>query len=281
MLKFKLLTTALSLMAIICFTSCSSTDDGKTKVCDPATCEMAENATEMMCNDSDKCVVKVCAESFKVSEDAKSCEAEAPVCTCDPACKETESCIKGEGDKCECHEQEKPAVCEPACEDGKAKCECANDACACVPVTQPTNECDGKSAGDECAEGKTCQNENSTLVCKDKPAPNPMCEPACNTDTEECVCEADKCECKPRTVEECKCEDGTACPEGDKVKCVVAPVEDKCTGKSEGDECDTNKTCQKGEADKLECKDKPADQTPAEPSEPTEPEEPTEPAQPE
>lgn len=271
MLKFKLLTTALSLMAIICFTSCSSTDDGKTKVCDPATCEMAENATEMMCNDTDQCVVKSCAEAFKIAEDAKSCEAETPVCTCDPACKDTESCVKVDGDKCECREQEKPATCDPVCEDGKTKCECANDVCACVPVTQPANECDGKSAGDECAEGKLCQDENGALVCKDKPVQGPMCEPACNVDSEECVCEADKCECKPRVVEECKCEDGTACPEGDKTKCVVAPVEDKCAGKSEGDECDANKTCQKGEADKLECKDKPADQTPVEPTQPTEP----------
>jgi hypothetical protein len=245
MLNFKILTTIFAFMAIVCFTACSSTDDGKTKVCDPATCEMAEHATEMACNDADQCVVKVCAESFKVAEDAKSCEAETPVCACDPTC-----------------------------EDGKTKCECVNDACTCVPVNQTANECDGKSAGDECAEGKTCQDENGTLTCKDKPVPNPMCEPACNTDTEECVCEADKCECKPRTVEECKCEDDTACPEGDKAKCVATPVEDKCTGKSEGDECDTDKTCQKGEADKLECKDKPADQTPAEPEEPTEPTQP-------
>lgn len=267
MLNFKILTTIFALITIVCFTACSSTDDGKTKVCDPATCEMAENATEMTCNDSDQCVVKLCAESFKASEDAKSCEAEAQVCTCDPTCKDTETCVKGEGDKCECREQEKPTVCEPACEDGKTKCECTNDSCTCVPVNPPANECDGKSAGDECAEGKTCQDENDALVCKDKPA----CEPVCSHDTEECVCEADKCECKPRTVEECKCEDGTACPEGDKAKCVAAPVEDKCVGKSEGDECDANKTCQKGEADKLECKDKPADQTPAEPTQPTEP----------
>ena len=81
------------------------------------------------------------------------------------------------------------------------------------------------------------------------------CDPACNTDNEECLCEADKCECKPITVEECKCEDGTVCPEGDKTKCVTASVEDKCAGKSEGDECDTNKTCKKVEDDKLECKD--------------------------
>lgn len=163
-------------------------------------------------------------------------------CTCEVKPVEECKCDDGttcpEGGKEACPKHEEPAVCEPACVEGK-ECRCEADKCECV----------------------------------DKVAPAPTCEPACNPDTDECVCEADKCECKPRTVEECKCEDGTPCPEGDKAKCVAAPVEDKCAGKSEGDECDTNKTCQKGEADKLECKDKPA--------EPAEPEEPTEPAQPE
>lgn len=277
MLKFKLLTTVFSLMAIVCFTSCDGTDNDKPTACDPATCEMAENATEMMCNESGQCEVKTCAETFKVAEDAKSCEAEAPACVCDPACGETESCVKGEDDKCECSANEKPATCDPACEEGKTECKCENDACTCVPVTTPTNECEGKSAGDECAEGKMCQDENGTLACKDKPAPA-TCDPAC-TEGKECKCEADKCECvdkqapAPTCEPACDTEKQDCVCEADKCECknktATEPTEpeDKCAGKSEGDECDTNKTCQKGEGDKLECKDKPADQTPEEPAE--------------
>ena len=37
-----------------------------------------------------------------------------------------------------------------------------------------------------------------------------------------------------------------------------------CQDKSEGDACGENKTCQKGEGDKLECKDKSEDPAPAE-----------------
>lgn len=178
MLNSKLLTTIFTIMATVCFTACDDKDDNTSEVnaCDPATCEIVENATEMACDDAGQCVVKSCIESFKTSEDAKSCVADEQVCECDPACKDTESCVKGE---------------------------------------------------------------------------------------------ADKCECKPLTVEECKCEDGTVCPEGDKTKCVTASVEDKCAGKSEGYECDVNKTCQKVEDDKLECKD---NKTPEEPTEPVKPE---------
>lgn len=280
MLNFKILTTIFALMAIVCFTACDGADSDKPTACDPATCEMAENATEMTCNDTDQCVVKSCAEAFKVAEDAKSCEAEAPVCTCDPVCGETESCVKGEDDKCECSANEKPATCDPACEEGKTECKCENDACSCVTVTTPANECEGKSAGDECAEGKTCQDENGALVCKDKHVDQPTADDPCKDkeagadcgDNKACTAGDDgKLVCMDKPVSECKCEDGTACPEGDKAKCAAAPVEDKCAGKSEGDECDANKICQKGEADKLECKDKPTDQTPTEPTQPTEP----------
>jgi hypothetical protein len=152
-----------------------------------------------------------------------------------------------------------------------------NDACTCVAVNQPANECDGKSAGDECAEDKTCQGENDTLVCKDKPVDQPTADDPCKDkeagtdcgDNKVCTAGDDgKLACMDKPVSECKCYDGTACPEGDKAKCTDAPVEDKCAGKSEGDECDTNKTCQNGETDKLECKDKPVDQTPTEPAQP-------------
>ena len=257
MLNSKLFTTIFAITATVCFAACDDKDDNVSEVntCDPSACEIVENATEMACDDAGQCVVKSCIESFKVSEDVKSCVVDEQTCECDHACKDTESCVKGEGDKCECREQETPATCDPACEDGKTKCECADGKCSCVPVNVTANECDGKSVGDECAEGKTCQDDNGVLVCKDKLAPEHTCEPACNADTEECLCEAGKCECKPLTVEECKCADGTVCPDGDKTKCVTASVEDKCAGKLEGDECDANKTCQKVEDGKLECED--------------------------
>lgn len=252
----------------LCLVACDDKDNDnkqETPACDAAACAMAENATEMACNEAGECVVKACAETFKVAEDAKSCEADAPACTCDPACKDNEDCIKGEGDKCECREKDKSAACDPACEDGKTKCECTNDACSCVPVNPPANECDGKSAGDECAEGKTCQDDNGALTCKDKPAPAATCDPACNAETEDCVCAEDKCECKAKDVpaEECFCDEAKTvkCPEGGKEACTADPSvpADACQNKSENDACGESKTCQKGEGDKLECKDKPAD----------------------
>lgn len=244
MLNFKILTTALMLMATICFTSCDDADN-KPATCDPATCEMAMNATEMMCNEADQCVVKTCAESYKVAEDAKSCEAETS------------------------------ATCDPACEEGKTECKCENDTCTCIPVTPPANECEGKSVGDECAEGKTCQDENGTLACKDKPAPT-TCEPAC-TEGKECKCEADKCECVdkqtsvPTCEPMCDTEKQDCICEANKCECkdkTATEPADPCKDKAENTECGENKTCQKGEGDKLECKDKPMDQTPAEPAQP-------------
>lgn len=198
-------------MATVCFTACDDKDDNnnkqETNTCTPAACEMVVNATEMGCDDAGHCVIKACAEAFKVSEDAKSCEASAPACTCDPVCKEGEDCIKSEGDKCECREKDKPAACDPACEDGKTKCECTNDACACVPVNPPANECDGKKAGDECAEDKTCQDDNGALACKDKPSDPPTADDPCKDKAENDVCgenktcqkvEGDKLECKDK-----------------------------------------------------------------------------------
>lgn len=156
-------------------------------------------------------------------------------------------------------------VCNPACNADTETCVCkdtdaGNHVCACE--AKATEEC-------KCDDGSACPEGGKDACPKHEDA---KCDPECNADTEDCLCEADKCECKPRNVEECKCEDGTACPDNDKAKCAATPVEDKCAGKAENDECDTNKTCQKGEGDKLECKDKPADSTPAEPTQPSKPE---------
>jgi hypothetical protein len=167
-------------MATVCFTACDDKDNKQDiNTCEPATCEMAENATEMGCDDAGHCIVKVCAETFKVAEDAKSCEVDAPFCKCDPTCKEDEDCIKGDDDKCECRAKDKSAACDPVCDAEK----------------------------------------------------------------QDCVCEADKCECKDKNA--------------------IEP-EDPCKDKAENADCGENKVCQKGEGDKLECKDKPVDPTPAE-----------------
>lgn len=202
-----------AIMVTICFAACDDKDDSKqeTNTCTPATCEMVEHATEMGCDDAGHCIVKACADTFKVAEDAKSCETDAPACTCDPACKDDEDCIKGEDGTCGCRAKDITDKCDPKCE-GDTKCECTMDACACVPVT-----------------------------------PAPTCEPACNDETEDCLCDADKCECRAKDAQ----------PD-------PSATEDACQSKSENDACGENKTCQKGEGDKLECKDKPADPAPAE-----------------
>ena len=200
----------------------------------------------------------------KDDKDATPDDKTPAVEVCNPACNaDTETCVCKDADAgdhvCAC---EAKATEECKCDDGSACPEGGKDAC-------PKHE-DAK-CDPACAEDKECKCEADKCECVDK-APAPKCDPACNADTEDCLCEADKCECKPRNVEECKCDDGTACPDNDKAKCAAAPVEDKCAGKAENDECDANKTCQKGEGDKLECKDKPAEQTPVEPTQPSKPE---------
>lgn len=191
----------------------------------------------------------------KDDKDATPDDKTPAVEACDPACNaDTETCVCKDTDAgdhvCAC---EAKATEECKCDDGSTCPEGGKDAC-------PKHE-DAK-CDPACAEDKECKCEADKCECVDK-APAQKCEPACNADTEDCLCEADKCECKPRNVEECKCDDGTACPDNDKANC-AAPVEDKCAGKAENADCDENKTCQKGEDDKLECKDKPADPAPAE-----------------
>lgn len=150
-------------------------------------------------------------------------------------------------------------VCNPACNADTETCICkdtdaGDHVCACE--AKATEEC-------KCDDGSACPEGGKDACPKHEDA---KCDPACDETIQDCVCVEDKCECKPRNVEECKCDDGTTCPDNDKAKCAATPVEDKCAGKAENDECDANKTCQKGEGDKLECKDKPAE--PTQPSKP-------------
>jgi hypothetical protein len=183
MRNFKLFTMIFSIMATVCFTACDDKDDNnkqETNTCTPATCEMVVNATEMGCDDAGHCVIKACADTFKVAEDAKSCEADAPACTCDPACKDNEDCIKGEGDKCECREKDKQAACDPACDAEKQDCVCEADKCECKDknAAEPEDPCKDKAENADCSENKTCQKgEGDKLECKDKPADSTPAEP--------------------------------------------------------------------------------------------------------
>ena len=181
MKKINLFAILFAIASVLFFAGCDNDNDKKDGDTNPP-------VEECKCDDG-----TACPDGGK-----EACAKPAP--TCDPACNaETEDCLC-EADKCECRAKDAPAACDPACEDGKTKCECTNDACACVPVNPPTNECDGKNVGDECAEGKTCQAEGEGLACKDKPADPPAqkCDPACDEATQDCVCDADKCECKTK-----------------------------------------------------------------------------------
>ena len=236
MKNLKLFTMIFAIMVTVCFAACDDKDDNKQEAntCEPAACEMAEHAAEMGCDDAGHCVVKACAEAFKLGDDGK-CVADEPACTCDPVCKEDEDCIKGDDGACGCRAKDKPATCDPACEEGKTKCECTNDACACVPVTPAA----------------------------------PTCDPACNAETEDCICAEDKCECKAKDTpadDPCKdkaagdeCGDNKVCTADNdgKLACTDKPADppaDPCKDKAEGDACGENKTCQK-EADALTCKE--------------------------
>ena len=195
-----------------------------------------------------------CLENTECKCVENDCHCEAvvdpkPENVCDPACKDTEEC-KCENDKCEC--KEKVVVPEPCkCEDGT---DCPEGDAAKCEKSVVEDPCKDKAAGDECGENKICTAaEDGKLACMDKveEKPAPKCEPVCK-DTEECVCEADKCECKEKVVtEECFCDEEkkVACPEGGKDACEKAePEQPKCEPACEGEsEC----VC---EADKCECK---------------------------
>ncbi len=258
-----------ALMATICFSACDDKDDNKQEAntCEPASCKV-DNATETGC-DAGQCVAKACKDGFKVSDDKKSCEEvkESPKCdpagtpACDPKCEDGSDCIC-RADKWQCVPVDDKDKCDPKCEDGK-ECKCVEDKCECAVV----NPCAEKSAGDECAEGKTCQLDGEALSCKDKPAVPPTeCDPKCEDGVTKCECTMEACACVPVTAPADKCdpvcdEEKQDCIcEADKCECKdkdAAPA-DPCADKSENDACDENKTCQKGEGDKLECKDAPA-----------------------
>lgn len=267
MRNFKLFTMILALMATICFSACDDKDDNKQEAntCEPASCKV-DNATETGC-DAGQCVAKACRDGFKVSDDKKSCEEvkESPKCdpagtpACDQKCEDGSDCICRE-DKWQCVPVDDKDKCDPKCE-GDTKCVCTIDSCACAPV----NPCSGKAEGDVCGDGKTCQLDGESLSCKDKPVVPPTeCDPKCEDGVTKCECTMDACACVPVTASTCNpaCNPDTQdCVCGDSgCECKIkdAPVYDKCKGKSDGDVCDENKTCQKGDGDKLECKDAPA-----------------------
>ena len=55
MRNFKFFTMIFAIMATLCFTACENDNDKKQEMntCEPAACEMVENATEMGCDDTD------------------------------------------------------------------------------------------------------------------------------------------------------------------------------------------------------------------------------------
>lgn len=205
MRNFKLATMIFAIMATICFTACDNDNDKKhyANTCEPAACEMAEHAAEMGCDDAGHCVVKACAEAFKLGDDGK-CAADEPACACDPACKEDEDCVKGDDGACGCRVKDKPATCDPACNAETEDCICAENKCECRAKDIPADDpCKDKAAGDECGDNKVCTADNDgKLACADKPA-DPPADPckdkaegdACG-ENKTCQKEADVLTCK-------------------------------------------------------------------------------------
>ena len=194
----------LAILLTICtisFFSCDDNDNDKkkeTSTCNPATCEMVEHATEMGCDDADQCIVKTCADTFKVAEDTKSCVADEPACTCDDGT----SCPDGDKDKCTVNTEE----CK--CDGGSTCPESGKDACA-----KTADKCDPK-----CPEGKECKCVEDACNCADVAL---ICDPVCKED-EDCIKGEDgksECRAKDNNPEACKCDDGTDCPEGSKANC--------------------------------------------------------------
>lgn len=93
------------------------------------------------------------------------------------------------------------------------------------------------------------------VACEDKDSNHATeeatCTPACVEGTE-CKCADNECKCEMIIVEECKCEDGTNCPEGDKDACETSKpktCDPACNEETQDCLCDE---------EKCECRDKDA-----------------------
>ena len=133
-------------------------------------------------------------------------------------------------------------------------------------VTPPVEDC-------FCDEAKTVACPDGGKDACTKPAPT--CDPACNVETEDCLCEADKCECRAKDAtadDTCKdkaendaCGDNKVCmKDGNALVCKdkqadPSAADDPCKDKEAGADCGDNKVCTAGDDGKLACADKPAD----------------------
>ena len=72
---------------------------------------------------------------------------------------------------------------------------------------------------------------------EEKPA---TCDPACE-ENQECKCAYNACKCEDKVVEECKCEDGSACPEGGKDACTKEPMCDQTCSENQECKCEADK----------------------------------------
>jgi hypothetical protein len=167
-------------------------------------------------------------------------------------------------DKAPAHEV---SACEPACAENE-ECKCIKndedvEVCGCeVKEALPADECKDKKENDECGENKICDaglhcvdvkaleecfcDDEKQVVCPENDKEKcVMSEPECHLICKDgfvCKCNDNdgKVECKcmvDRSDEACKCDDGTACPENDKEKCVKAE-ESKCEPA-----CNENQDC--------------------------------------
>lgn len=270
MKKFSLATLVFVMFAMIFVISCEDKDSNNTT--EEATCTPAcVEGTECKCADNEcKCEMIIveeckCEDGTACPEGGKdACETHKPK-TCDPACnEETQDCLCDE-EKCECRDKDVKPECK--CEDG-TDCPEGDAAKCAVPVVE--DPCKDKTAGDECAENKVCTAaEDGKLACMDKAEekPEPKCADDCNLETHDCVCEADKCECKEKAAEECFCDEEkkVACPEGGKDACEKAdPEQAKCDPAcKDTEECVCSEPNEEG-ATECKCEEKKADPEPVE-----------------
>lgn len=194
---------------------CKAVVDGKTEckpkevacVCDPA-CKTDEDCVK---GETDKCECRTkdaqkeecfCDDEKKVAcpEGGKeACLPQPPAnedkCKDKKAGEECETgkvCTAADGEKLEC--KDKPAEVEPKCEP-KCKedegCVCEGSKCECKAKDKPDEEC-------FCDEAKSVKcPDGDKAKCEAKPEEK-KCEKECK-ETEECVCESDKCECKEKS----------------------------------------------------------------------------------
>ncbi len=231
----KLLAALIALSMVGVYACDSESDDGDGGATGGScTATVCENGTLKVCSQGKVITTKAC-ENGCTADGAKCADPSqpAPACT-ESACKDDKTLNLCQGGTII------PTNCPTGCDAAAKKCKdnpnaptCTADACKDATVL---NKCEGGKVLEV-----SCPNGCEANACK-------QAAPAdCKCDDGSACPNGDKTKCSGAPAD-CKCDDGSACPDGDKTKCSGAPADCKC---------DDGSACPDG--DKTKCSGAPAD----------------------